>query len=648
MFKTAPFTTGLIVLFAVCGCSTESKQSNPPTTPVHSTEPTTTLDPLTTIWESVLSRFDANKDGTLTNIEMGLSQLPPAEFALMDFDRDGKVDHHELSAHLSAVAPRKLVSNKIGTLKKKKIKTKVLDEAQFEAREKLFEAGQMNSRQSGPPNVLLISLDTVRADRTTMYGYTRNTTPGLAAFAKGGVTFLNAFNNGNESLYSHASIFSGKYPSEVAKPVYKAYGVPPAATLIPEILKLYGYQTGAFVAGGHLHPDFGHDQGYDTFSSELGFASLWNTTPKALEWIDKTASDKPWFLFVHGYDTHDPFTTTAPFYHLYGRDHQQAEIERIIATPTTIHRVRGREFRPGRANFFEHPAGFRILSTNNYAEHLVRPDKAKKSGEWRPPGAEEKGGNPQGARPAKGIGEYTLSSKDIAHIGDHYDSCLAYADLQLSLFLRAMKARDLLSNTLIIVLSDHGEELMDHGLVNHRAALYDGVVAVPTIIVGPGFEANTTFDGLVESRDILPTILGAAGAEIPAGLQGRDLALVAKGTAKALNAVYFEGVMDMIAVRTTSHKLIYTGPSLADKDYIPTLQAADLDDEHFELYALGEDPNEQQNLINTIGAESMAQTLKDQLIAWRQSIKMGTHLLPQSAVSPEVRKQMQDQGYWKK
>ena len=88
----------------------------------------------------------------------------------------------------------------------------------------------------GPPNILLVSLDTVRADHTTPYGAARDTTPVLAALAAEGALFTHAFSSGNESAYSHASLFTGRYASELAAPIYETYGVPPQATTTAEAL----------------------------------------------------------------------------------------------------------------------------------------------------------------------------------------------------------------------------------------------------------------------------------------------------------------------------------------------------------------------------------------------------------------------------
>jgi hypothetical protein len=183
----------------------------------------------------------------------------------------------------------------------------------------------------GPPNILLISLDTVRADHTTPYGSAADTTPVLAALAHEGTLFTHAFSNGNESAYSHAALFTGRYASELAAPVYATYGVPPQATTTAEALQAYGYATSAFVAGGHVTADFGFDQGWDTFSAERGFGSMQQTAPKAVAWIERQPSDQPWFTFLHAYDAHRPYVHGGVWDHLYAEGPGSALAEALCS-----------------------------------------------------------------------------------------------------------------------------------------------------------------------------------------------------------------------------------------------------------------------------------------------------------------------------
>ena len=164
-----------------------------------------------------------------------------------------------------------------------------------------------------PPNLLLVSLDTVRWDRTSLAG-SRDTTPNLAALAAAGTTWPNAWSVGNESIYSHAALLTGRYPSEVALPDYGSFSVPADLPTLATVLSAYGYSTGAFTGGGHVIADYGFDSGFQVFQTATGDSragSLFDAVPAALAWI-RGEEDTPWFAFVHGYDAHSPYVQRGP------------------------------------------------------------------------------------------------------------------------------------------------------------------------------------------------------------------------------------------------------------------------------------------------------------------------------------------------
>ncbi len=476
----------------------------------------------------------------------------------------------------------------------------------------------LGCQSKGPPNVLLVSIDTVRADRLSVYGAVNDTTPNLERLAEAGVVFEHAFSQSNESAYSHATLFTGAYPSEVAAPVYETYALPESATLAPEVLKLYGYQTAAFVAGGHISEGFGFNQGYDHFQSKFGFASFWDTAPDALDWMRAAGDENPWFVFLHSYDAHRPYTKPGPWNHLYSDGAGSPLSEKLVANANLSELVAEGQFLPSlEPTYFAHPSGDYILSPSTYTEGKARVDDTS---------------------------AITVTDADKEHVRDHYDASIAYADLALGAFLAKAEDADLLDNTVIIVLSDHGEDLLDHGYMNHRTALTDSCTRVPTIIAGPGFPEGLRVEGLVDALDITPTILALAGATPPASLRGRDLRAVVAGDVPALNAVFSEGVMDMISVRTATHRLVYHHASLAHRAYARILASAQLTPDHFTLYDLVADPGERTDVL----AKNLtkARELRGLLLEWRRSIALGAHVLPQDQVDPAVADQLRKHGYW--
>jgi arylsulfatase A-like enzyme len=471
-----------------------------------------------------------------------------------------------------------------------------------------------------PPNILLVSIDTVRADHLSTFGYGRDTSPNLTKMAARGTAFDAAFSQGNESLYSHASILTGRYPSEIARPVYAEYGLPGTALLLPEILDLYGYDTAAFTSGGHVIEAFGFSQGFDTFETSpgLGFGSFYDTVPMALKWIDTRTSVTPWFVFLHSYDAHAPYVRPDPFYHLYDAEHATDRVDAMVEDPLGVELIAGKTwYRDRQPQDIRHVNGRPVLATSTYTSL---------------------------GTPLPGERVEVFTDAEMEHIRAHYDDGLAYADLYLGYLLAELQSRRVLQHTLVIVLSDHGEDLAEHGWFNHRTALADSTTHVPLVVMGPGFSAGARFPGLVDARDVVPTALRAAGAVVPAGLGGRALQDVVTGKAPALDAVFEEGVMDMVSVRTPEWRLVYPNVPLATPSYADQMAAAPIDAAHFVLYDLAADPHEQTNVVNLHA--DIAGRLRDRLVAWRRSLTPGTFRLGVDDVSPEVREMLRSRGYW--
>lgn len=468
---------------------------------------------------------------------------------------------------------------------------------------------------SGPPNVLLISLDTLRADHTTVYGYARDTTPNLAALAREGTVFEQAFSTGNESAWSHGSMFTGRFASELASPVYETYGIPEGVSLISEGMQASGYATAAFSAGGHVTADFGFDQGWDLFVAQPGFGSLFDTGPLATKWISDLPGEKPWFVFLHAYDAHRPYTRLGPWDHLYAEGAGTPLAEAICRSPCLSEMVLKDVLFPELVpKWFTHSSGVQIMAPEGY-------DRLAAAGE-----TEQRVG---------------LTAADRAHIVAHYDGAVRYADLHLGLTLARLEAAGKLDNTVVIVVSDHGEDLLDHGFMNHRTGLFDSCTRVPTVVWGPGFEAGARVGGLVDGRDVAATIAAVAGVMPPAGNAGRDLRAVARGEVP-IDATFSEGVMDQLSVRTLTHRLVFRGPPLEAPDHVEALRAAPLDGGQFELYALATDPGEHTPVNDPVTAGA----LRDRLVAWRAGLSLGDYHIPSEKVSPEVAASLREHGYW--
>lgn len=457
-----------------------------------------------------------------------------------------------------------------------------------------------------PPNVLLVSLDTVRFDRTSLAGG-RATTPNLAALAAAGSSWPSAWAVGNESIYSHASIFTGRFPSEVALPDYGSYAIPADVPTLATVLTAYGYRTAAFTGGGHVVADFGFGQGFSRFqtaTTDGRLGSLFDSVPSALAWIH-AQGDAPWFAFVHGYDAHSPYVQRGPFRHLWGDAASAGRMDAIAADPVAVEQLRGHTWYPDRTpQDFLHAAGPRLLGLDVYTL-------------------------PAAPRPGERVVE--LTDAEVTHLRDHYDSGLSYADLWLGLLLADID----LEHTLVIVLADHGEDLLEHGFVNHRAGLWDSSLHVPLVVAGPGFQGGGEQSGRVDLRSVVPTVLRAVGAALPAGV-----------VAPALQdrpdepVVYAEGVMDGVTVRDGAHRLILADAHLAAG--APELAARALDPAAAGLYAEpGTDNLLQGGSPSTIAdAEALRRALVEIRAGLRPASTTG------APVSPALREALRARGYW--
>ena len=345
---------------------------------------------------------------------------------------------------------------------------------------------------TGPPNLVLVSIDGLRADHLGIHGRTPSPTPNLDALAARGLVFSQSFSQGNESLYSHAAMFTGRHVSEVAAADYRTFIIPDSALLVSEVLSLYGYQTAGFLAGGHVHAAYGFEQGFDHFDDSAHFGSFFNKVPPALAWLDGHDPAAPFFLILHGYDCHRPYAHPGAFYHPFDADYSGG-IDEILAGRQGTEKVfNGVFYEDFSLDQFLHEAGEIILDPETYL---------RLSGF-----AESNPGIP-------------LSEADLAHIDAHYDSGVFSADLQVGRFIEGLQARGLWENTLVLITSDHGEDLGDHGIYNHRITLTDSTTRVPMLLTGgalPESLRGTMQDGLVQAVDVVPTLLAAADATPPA------------------------------------------------------------------------------------------------------------------------------------
>jgi len=390
------------------------------------------------------------------------------------------------------------------------------------------------------PNVLLISIDTLRADHLFSYGHWNRTSPNLDALAERGVLFEHCFAPTAWTLPSHLSLLTGldiNVHGIDDERLWQVVGQPggPAAlplrgTFASEVFQRAGYQTAGFVTWKYLEPRFGFGPGFDVYErvsdgAALGadaeaelqnlvregnrsVASLMLDRPdlfatqsatshlvveRAITWLDSIATakkDDPWFLFCHFFDPHDDYAAPEPFHRMFTR-------------PEYTGAVNGR----GVAS----------------ASHTIE----------------------------------AMSPADIEQLKGYYDGEIAWTDDRIGALLKDIERRGVRENTLVVVTSDHGEEFYEHGLRQHRAQLYRESVHVPLIVAWPaGLPAGLRVPGLVGLVDIAPTLYDLVDLRSPPHLSGVSLAGPARG-AGPVGVQSYLGILQSFPRREwTPHRLV--------------------------------------------------------------------------------------------
>ncbi len=391
--------------------------------------------------------------------------------------------------------------------------------------------------QAARPHVVLVSLDTLRADNLGCYGHERNTSPHLDDLAQRAVRFAQVFSQASVTLASHLSMLTSLYPPQFGivrddganhmQNVTKLRLSDTVVTLA-EVLEDAGYDTAAFTGGGLVSRTYGFAQGFDHFwnASRPTESTLAESLPRLFTWLDDWQADADdddrMFLFLHSYDVHDPYRAPVPF--------KKAFTER-------------------RSEQFLKQEGYPAITTD-LTTHLPHPTPAQ-----------------------------------LDEIMGFYDNGIAYADDRMAALEQGLRDRGLWDNTLLIVLSDHGEEFMEHGGWGHGPKIFRELTHVPLIVRFPddGF-AGTVIESPVELLDVAPTILDWLDLPQPSDWRGSSLLPILDGAGPSSTdaAIYSEVANERFAIRGIRRNgwlLVWHGAA-----------------KRVELYDLQADPEEQHDV----------------------------------------------------
>jgi arylsulfatase A-like enzyme len=431
-----------------------------------------------------------------------------------------------------------------------------------------------------PRGIVVISVDTLRADHVAGWGPPDSATPSLAALGARSTRFTRAFSQANETLFSHGSLFTSQIPSALAFVDYD-WTIPSGTPTLAGALTDAGWRTGAMVASGHLARVFGLDDGFEDYVEAQRWGSFQETVPMAVNWLERAAaSEEPFFLFVHSYDCHAPYAKPG----VLGRSGEPG-YDGPILEPS------------GAGMFFEqlyegawYPDFVLSTVSNRGGNHFLTPAVH----DLLP----EHASRPESRRVA-------LSLEDRDWINGLYETSAFYADAWIGVLLAELERRGLDDRTAVVVVSDHGEGLMDHGFHTHRGSLHDSVTHVPFLLHLPGEEAREV-SSTVSLLDVAPTLLSWAGVAAPEAMQGRDLTGCATGGDCPEGGVaYSESVRGMVSATDGTHRLVVSGAPAASAGMRELLEEAELGGEGITLYDTRPGPGQEVAVEDAAAFEAL-------------------------------------------
>ncbi len=318
-------------------------------------------------------------------------------------------------------------------------------------------------------DLVLISLDTLRADHLGCYGYSRNTSPNIDEFAAKSILFERAHSTSYKTAPSHMSMFTSLHPSVHGVDngqINRFFPLHRGFPTVTQILKAEGYRTAAFTGGGNVAPEFGFSRGFDayrSFDTTTSAAGTQEAIDEAISFMRAHREEKL-FVFLHTYHTHDPYTPDSPY-----------------------------------DKFFD--SGYAGSIQSDYSVLL-------RTGDWR-----------------RAQRDYWLlvdksDPADVRHLKALYDGEIAELDGMLRKFLTVIETER--PRSIVVLTSDHGEEFGEHGKFDHTQ-LYQELLHVPLIIRHPQLDRGIRISRRVSLLGLTPTILELLGIDGSYEFQGTSL-----------------------------------------------------------------------------------------------------------------------------
>ena len=312
-------------------------------------------------------------------------------------------------------------------------------------------------------NVILISIDSLRADHLGVYGYERPTSPAMDAIAREGVEFSHNSSTTSWTLPAHMSLLTAR--SLLGHGVVSdERSLQPSVSTVAEAFRSGGYETHAIVSAPYLNSRYGFARGFDDYddrtihfeTNEDSYHSV--TAPTLIKAADAYLSsprDKPFFLFLHFWDVHYDYAPGPPYETMFDPDYKGT-----------------------------------VTGNNFYFDPAINK---------------------------------SMDKRDLEHIVALYDGEIRLVDDHIAKLRATLDRLGIGGKTIIAIVGDHGDEFFEHGNKGHHRTLYEEVLHTPFLLDVPGLRpSKAVFDDDVSIIDVAPTLLGLAGLAQPAGAEGRD------------------------------------------------------------------------------------------------------------------------------
>lgn len=444
------------------------------------------------------------------------------------------------------------------------------------------------------PNLLFLSIDTLRADHVSSYGYERPTTPTIDLVAENGTRFAHARSAAPWTLPSFATMFTGRTPTRHGAGgagELRNIAEEPPRVMAPDLptlaqtLKDAGYLTHAVTSNPYLR--LGPVRGFDDPVVKAVRADRIGAL--AREWIARRGDEEPWFLWVHFNDPHEP----------------------TIAGDAQLRAI-----------------GADFAIDDPHRDALLR---------W----GDREAGTYLGNRGSESEVRDLLETKIAL-----YDATIRQVDLEIGHILEDLQRRRQLRHTLVVIVSDHGEEFLDHaeegkawnhdprGIwgIGHGHTLFEEQLHVPLVMMGPRVAPSRVIEEQFPLTELAPTLLGLLRVPVPAGMDGENRVAWMEDRQRAHLPLVAEAIAygpDWIAWNDGRYKLI------ADRYGTPKA-----------FYDLLEDPYELDNRVAAVDTTAVAQELLEQLTAWSdEALATAPEATPAGELTDEMREGLRSLGY---